>query len=73
MVFCFFPDTNARWAGRPARGRRTCTSVPSIRRLTPSAVASANTSASLRNLSSPLPGAANPRAASGGRTSEGAV
>ena len=40
MVFCFFlPDTNARRPGRPARGRRTCTSVPSIRSFTPSAAA----------------------------------
>ncbi len=30
IVFCFFfPDTNARRPGRPALGRRTCTSVPS--------------------------------------------
>jgi len=40
MVFCFFlPDTNARCPGRPARDRRTCTSVPSIRSVTPSAAA----------------------------------
>ena len=40
MVFCFFlPDTNARRPGRPARGRRTCTSVPSIRSFTPSEAA----------------------------------
>jgi hypothetical protein len=40
MVFCFFfPDTNARRPGRPARGRRTCTSVPSIRSFTPRAAA----------------------------------
>ena len=39
-VFCFFlPDTNARRPGRPAAGRRTCTSVPSIRSFTPSAAA----------------------------------
>ena len=36
MVFCFFlPDTNARRPGRFAGGRRTCTSVPSMRRCTP--------------------------------------
>jgi hypothetical protein len=40
MVFCFFfPDTNARRPGRPARGRRTCTSMPSIRSFTPRAAA----------------------------------
>jgi hypothetical protein len=38
IVFCFFlPDTNALRPARLARGRRTCTSVPSIRRVTPSA------------------------------------
>lgn len=35
IVFCFFPDTNARRPGRPALGRRTCTSVPSTRSRTP--------------------------------------
>lgn len=37
MVFCFFlPDTNARRPPRPAVGRRTWTSVASIRSRTPS-------------------------------------
>ena len=40
LVFCFFlPDTNARRPGLPARGRLTCTSVPSIRSSTPLAEA----------------------------------
>jgi hypothetical protein len=29
------PDTNARRLARPTRGRRSCTSVPSIRSFTP--------------------------------------
>ena len=50
MVFCFFlPETNALRPGRPARGRRTCTSVPSIRSLAPSAPAQANRSSSVRS------------------------
>jgi hypothetical protein len=70
MVFCFFlPDTNARRPGRLALGRRTCTSVPSIRSFTPSAAAQANTSASVARRSPGAPGAANPRAASSGRIS----
>ena len=36
FVFIFFlPETNARRPGLPARGRRTWTSVPSIRSSTP--------------------------------------
>jgi hypothetical protein len=39
-VFCFFlPDTNALRPGRFAFGRRTCTSVPSMRNVIPSASA----------------------------------
>ncbi|BDH71921.1 hypothetical protein MTP06_53700 [Streptomyces sp. PLM4] len=40
MVLCFsLPETNALRPGRPARGRRTRTSVPSMRRPMPSASA----------------------------------
>jgi hypothetical protein len=40
LVFIFFlPETNARRPGLFARGRRTRTSVPSIRRVTPAALA----------------------------------
>ena len=40
FVFIFFlPDTNARRPGLPARGRLTCTSVPSSRSVTSRAAA----------------------------------
>jgi len=70
LVFCLFlPEMNARRPGRFALGLRTWTSVPSIRRVTPSAAAQTNTSASVRNRTPLVPGAAKPRAASSGRIS----
>lgn len=40
MVFCFsLPEMNALRPGRPARGRRTRISVPSMRNWMPSAAA----------------------------------
>lgn len=40
LVFCLFlPETKVRRPGRFALGRRTWTSVPSMRSLTPSAAA----------------------------------
>jgi hypothetical protein len=40
IVFCFFfPEMNARRPGRLALGRLTCTAVPSMRSVTPSAAA----------------------------------
>ncbi|HVB41472.1 MAG TPA: hypothetical protein VNF47_02045 [Streptosporangiaceae bacterium] len=70
LVFCFIlPETNARRPGLFARGRRTRTSVPSIRSSTPWEAAWANTSASVRSRSPGSPGTAKPRAASSGRIS----
>lgn len=59
--------------GRCAWGRRTWTSVPSIRRSMSSASASANRSSSVRRRSPGRSGTANPRSASNARISRTAV
>ena len=70
LVFIFFlPETNARRPGLLARGRRTCTSVPSIRSFD---ALGGGVGEDVRQGAQPQagrPGTANPRAASSGRIS----